>query len=949
MNSFGLGLVLNFVDNASSGMRNATNTFQAMSRTADALASSVTGSITDMVSASYALDSVGSLLQGVGTSIVNVYSNVSDQIINSGKEMMGFRARLSALYGDFSEQKLEEIKEYARTSVFEVRGLIAAVAMMKTVGIEAMQQVTSATGKTSQRLLDYASDLAGMVPNMRNMYGTGVEAAMGAIKEYVAEGNALSLKRGAGLDITGILGEKKGSTMDERLKQVANLIEKLGIAGYTKNLENTPTQHLAKLSDTLYNLKADIADSGVFERYSNLLKSLSDWVETLVKDTELYNTVVKISSEVVSELLIPLQSIVDYFVANTEAIVNWIKENPKLIKNIALTTVAVGGILIALGSFLKLLSSVAMASIGLNFLKELPTILSTVGGAFTTLITKATPFLALAGLLYYAWEENLFGIKDTTLGVIQDLGSIFSILGDAFSDNTLSEDKFKKAEQMGILPFIESILQLKYYWGYFIEGFKEGFKSFFDGLKEYLSTFESFGIDIGGLFGNLGEFLKSLLDVGAEDRWRTVGENLGKIAGALVVIAVAVNSLKAVISIVSGVATVIGGIVSVFGFITKIPFAPVIAFVVTLKGVFLDLFAAISLIRGGFGVFEVLSAWFPKTASVIKIVSGIATGLAGALGISVGWLAVIVAGVVALGVIIYKNWDAIKSFVSQIPEWILSNVLIPIRNFFATVLNFIVGLVATIWEAISAFISPIAQWVYDNIITPVVDFFVGLWEGICVIASDIFNSVCEFLSPIAQWVSDNIITPVTDFFSSLWESISKIASDIYDALVGAFQDAFDFVTNLWDGIKDFFGGIWEKVSGWASDITKKGEDITGIQSKISVPQASSGVENFVGGLIQVNESGGELINLPSGSTVIPHDESLEDSFNMGANSLASLMSKGEQPKVVSKVENDYSVTFSAGSVVVQVMNATEAELEKAAEKLMRIIERKQQLNAMAMR
>jgi hypothetical protein len=50
-----------------------------------------------------------------------------------------------------------------------------------------------------------------------------------------------------------------------------------------------------------------------------------------------------------------------------------------------------------------------------------------------------------------------------------------------------------------------------------------------------------------------------------------------------------------------------------------------------------------------------------------------------------------------------------------------------------------------------------------------------------------------------------------------------------------------------------------------------------------------------------------------------------------------------------EVHNDYSVTFSAGSIVIQLSNATDAELERAAEKLMRIIERKQQLKRMAVR
>ena len=48
MNSFGLGLVLNFVDNASSGMNTATNNFMRMSATADSLTSSVSASAAEL-------------------------------------------------------------------------------------------------------------------------------------------------------------------------------------------------------------------------------------------------------------------------------------------------------------------------------------------------------------------------------------------------------------------------------------------------------------------------------------------------------------------------------------------------------------------------------------------------------------------------------------------------------------------------------------------------------------------------------------------------------------------------------------------------------------------------------------------------------------------------------------------------------------------------------------
>ena len=97
---------------------------------------------------------------------------------------------------------------YAAKSVFEFKDLLKVMTMMKAVGIEITDNISTSNGKFKQTILDYAGDLAAVFPEMRNMSGTGINAAMGAIKEYVSEGNALSLKRGAGLDIVGILGEK---------------------------------------------------------------------------------------------------------------------------------------------------------------------------------------------------------------------------------------------------------------------------------------------------------------------------------------------------------------------------------------------------------------------------------------------------------------------------------------------------------------------------------------------------------------------------------------------------------------------------------------------------------------------------------------------------------------------------------------------------------------------
>ena len=519
MNSFGLGLVLNFVDNASAGMNTATANFNRMSATADSMTSSVGASATEMAAMAYSLGAVGDTFTQIGSSIMSVFGGITQKVIDSGGEMLNYRMQLRALYGeDVAETKMQEISEYAKSSVFEIKSLIPAVTMMKAVGIEAMQEVTTSSGSATQKLLDYASDLAAMMPNMRNVYGTGVSAAMGAFKEYIAEGNAMSLKRGAGLDITQILGEDKGSTIEERTQQIADLIDKLNILGYTENLQNTPTQRLSNLQDVLFETLTKIADSGVYESYCNLLADLTDWLFALSNDTETFNAITGILADTITTLMSPLQTMLDWVISNSDAIIDWIKNNQVLVKNILLAVAAVGVFLIVGGSLLKMLSSISFAMSGLSVLKSLPAMIGKIAFA-------ALPLIAVAGLIYTAWSENLGGIKDKVFWLVDNLSSVLSIVGDAWGDNTLSEENYNLAESLGILPFIEDLLMAKYYWDYFVTGFKEGIKEFYDGV---VNVATALGLD--GVLSDVVDFFKGLFDVGKEDQWKNIGKTVANVA-----------------------------------------------------------------------------------------------------------------------------------------------------------------------------------------------------------------------------------------------------------------------------------------------------------------------------------------------------------------------------------------------------------------------------------
>ena len=103
--------------------------------------------------------------------------------------------------------------------------------------------------------------------------------------------------------------------------------------------------------------------------------------------------------------------------------------------------------------------------------------------------------------------------------------------------------------------------------------------------------------------------------------------------------------------------------------------------------------------------------------------------------------------------------------------------------------------------------------------------------------------------------------------SELWESAKTTFGGIKDSIVGAFQDAKDKVAG-------FFSWIDQKIENVPilGSIYKSGKNLGGwIAEKISVH--ATGTSYFSGGWTRVNERGGEIMRLPGGTQIIPHDVS----------------------------------------------------------------------------
>lgn len=103
--------------------------------------------------------------------------------------------------------------------------------------------------------------------------------------------------------------------------------------------------------------------------------------------------------------------------------------------------------------------------------------------------------------------------------------------------------------------------------------------------------------------------------------------------------------------------------------------------------------------------------------------------------------------------------------------------------------------------------------------------------------------------------------------SELWERAKETFGGIKDSIVGAFEDAKGKVA-------DFFSWIDQKIENVPilGSIYKSGKNLGGwIADKLS--GHATGTSYFAGGWTRVNERGGEILNLPGGTQIIPHDVS----------------------------------------------------------------------------
>lgn len=220
---------------------------------------------------------------------------------------------------------------------------------------------------------------------------------------------------------------------------------------------------------------------------------------------------------------------------------------------------------------------------------------------------------------------------------------------------------------------------------------------------------------------------------------------------------------------------------------------------------------------------------------VIKSVSGIATaakglialmtGTGGIMGgikaivtaIGAGGIFVVAVGAaIAIGVLLYKNWDEICAAAAKLKDWVVektralaesvTRTLNSLKEKIVNVWNIIKASTSTTWNSIKKTLSGLwsalkttAKTVFDAIKTKVT----GVWDKIKDKTSRTWESVTTFVSTKVEAIK----TAITDKFNAARDAVKSAFEGIVDFIKRPINQAISIVNNAVGMINNAIGGI----------------------------------------------------------------------------------------------------------------------------------------------
>lgn len=351
----------------------------------------------------------------------------------------------------------------------------------------------------------------------------------------------------------------------------------------------------------------------------------------------------------------------------------------------------------------------------------------------------------------------------------------------------------------------------------------------------------------------------------------TIGTAIGQLASA--VIPIVMTAIQTLIPIIIQLAMTLMGIIEIVLPILISLFTQFVPIIMQVVMIFAEIITQVIPLAG-----ILISALLPVIIMIIEafmnIVQVVAPALIAIIGLILAAVESLIPVFMSIATVVVNVIASVIATISPIVAFI-AGIITAIMAVISPIVTFIAGIIASIINVITPIINTVTG-IFNNIFTVIS----GVWQNIMNIIGIAINTIGKIISKLSSTVSS--------VFNTIWNTISTIMNGISNTISGVFTS----IQASWNGLTTFVSGVFDGVSKGVGELVNKIKGlingvIGGINGAIwtinlipgvnigEIPYLARGTDDWQGGFARINEGGrGELVNLPNGAQVIPHDVSM---------------------------------------------------------------------------
>lgn len=287
---------------------------------------------------------------------------------------------------------------------------------------------------------------------------------------------------------------------------------------------------------------------------------------------------------------------------------------------------------------------------------------------------------------------------------------------------------------------------------------------------------------------------------------------------------------------------------------------------------------------------------FGKVSGAIMRLTNGATGFKAIGAIMTGPTGIAITAIAAGAILIYKNWDKISPLLGKTATrfeafWnIVQPQLQPFLELTKKIASFLESVFLSTMQYVFTAGSDAIVIFFEGA-SQYIDGFLGILEGIITFLNGVFTG---------NW--EKVWKGLRDIVSNTFGMLEALIKTPINAVISVVNNAISRINSIEFTVPEWVPGMGGK--GW------KGLNIP------QIPALAGGTDNWKGGLAQINEKGGEVVDLPRGTRVYPHDESVQ----------------------IAKESGKRTVTIKIAKLAESIIVREEADIDKIAERLAKKIE-----------